>query len=89
MHEIVFDKKINAGNVIEIVLILATLVWMYANTSAQVNRNTQSIVQLTEKTRAMTLHNEQTYMRKDVTDQILIRLEDIANRLQRIEEKGN
>lgn len=87
MHEIAFDKKISAGNIVEIVLILATIVWMYAHMNAQVQTNSNHIQDLYQKNEAFQRYSEETYMRKDVTDQVIIRLDEMNERLKRIEQQ--
>lgn len=86
MHEIVFDKKISAGNIVEIILILATIVFLYASMEAKVNNNHDRIIDIYSKTQEHQEYIEDTYMRKDVTEQVLIRLDEMNERLKRIEQ---
>lgn len=82
-----FDRKITLGNVIEIMLILVGIVWGYAVLSQDLSHQRQDVHDLRLQHQLHQQRTAETYVRKDVFDQVLIRLEDIKKTVENIERR--
>jgi hypothetical protein len=93
-RDLIFEKKVSLGNVIEIGMILATLVWATAFVKADVDNVKKEHLELKVEFKAHEVLsreqirlNEQTYVRKDVFDQVMRQLEQIQSSIQRLDAK--
>lgn len=94
LKDLTFDRKISLGNLIEIAILLGGLIWATAFVKADVDqtrRDTQTLrsdlKHHIEDNLEQVRINDATYVRKDVLEQLLIRLDDIQNSINRIDQK--
>ncbi len=94
LSDLSFDRKISIGNIIEICILIAGLVWATAFVKADVEQTKRDGNSLRnelrihiEENREQVRINDATYVRKDVFDQVMKRLDDIQTSINRLDQK--
>lgn len=94
LQEFIFEKKISLGSVLEIVILCGSIIWATAFIKADVDTTKKEQTELRVEFKAHEVVSreqarliDQTYVRKDVLDQVMKRLDDIQNSLNRLDQK--
>lgn len=82
-----WKPDINTGTLIQIIIMVATIVWMFTVVQAQVNANTRNIEQIQDNILRFQKKVRSTYVRKDVQKQILYRLKQLEKGQDALNEK--
>lgn len=82
-----FKPHINLGNVIHLVVLLVTVIYAFAVIQKDVEANREAVMELQKNMSDFRQKVTETYVRKDVNQQILLRLEDIRQSQRRLEDK--
>ena len=94
VNDFFFEKKVSLGNVVEIAMLIGALVFATAYVKSDVDKVKKDQIQLQIKIesqevlqREQVRLNDQTYVRKDVFDQVMKQLEDIKTSIQHLDAK--
>jgi hypothetical protein len=85
--KMVFKKEITTGNIIQIALIFLALVLWYATVNFELSRLSKAVEDVDARVKRDAQNNADTFVRKDVLEEKLIRLEKSIEKFEKIVEK--
>jgi hypothetical protein len=82
VNDLIFEKKISLGNIIEILVLLTAVISIFATYQAKIETLQEKVKNSELAIDKHRIDSERIYVRKDVFDLIMIQLQEIRHELK-------
>jgi hypothetical protein len=79
-----FKNQFTPADVIQIIILVATMIYMFAVMRTEMNNNESNIHRNSSRIESLHSYTDKTFVRKDVNSKVIQQLDEIQHELQKI-----